>query len=383
MKKLLFMLLLCQSCIVAYGQDVNNELLKKLVEKEILTQSEADEIEKESASKKSETADNTTIAKVRKAFNTPYMQFGGYGLFLYEYSDVKSIHNTANPRVIFLTMQGQVIKNVKYFAMAEFVHPMVYEFYGEWTPSSSFNLKLGQMKTPLSIENQISLTQLEYVVNTRTISSLVGMAEDVQRLQNGTNNTGRDVGLMTYGNLVNTGTHNLIEYNIGVFQGTGLNTPETDNTKDFAVNTMFQPVKGFRIGGGAYFGNTYYSLDESVEPKSDHVHNRWAISADYKTDRFTARAEFIRANDGGIKKEGIYGTALYYVMPKKVNVFGKVDHFNKDKSVNIDVTDYTAGVNYYFYPSCRLQFNYTYSDYSAKWGSPNSNVVYAQMQFVF
>ena len=44
MKKTLFVLAISMVCILCYGQDTNSELLKKLVEKNILTQDEADEI---------------------------------------------------------------------------------------------------------------------------------------------------------------------------------------------------------------------------------------------------------------------------------------------------------------------------------------------------
>jgi hypothetical protein len=55
---------------------------------------------------------------------------------------------------------------------------------------------------------------------------------------------------MAYGNLLKTQTHDLLEYKVGLFQGTGINTTENNNSKDFAANLMLQPIKNFRIGGG-------------------------------------------------------------------------------------------------------------------------------------
>ncbi|MDL2215143.1 OprO/OprP family phosphate-selective porin, partial [Dysgonomonas sp. OttesenSCG-928-M03] len=82
-------------------------------------------------------------------------------------------------------------------------------------------------------------------------------------------------------------------------------------------------------------------------------------------------------------REGLYGMAQYYLAPKKFNVAAKVDYYNKDRKLNQEVTDYTVALNYYFFPECRLQLNYTYSDYTNKWGAKNSNNVLAQMQIVF
>lgn len=380
MKKFLFVLSLCVACTLVYAQDSNSELLKKLVEKNILTQSEADSIRGNAPAKSA--LENGTTEKIRQAFNTPYMRFGGYGLFMYRYSDVANVKHDFEPRVIFLSMRGELTKNLKYFILAEFVNPMPYEFWGEWTPAKEFNIRLGQMKTPLSLENQISLTDIEGVFNTRSISALIGMGDDVQRQQNNKNNTGRDAGVMAYGNLLKTQTHDLLEYKIGLFQGTGINTTENNNSKDFAANLMLQPIKNFRIGGGVYLGEAKYIKPGETE-KNDHVRNRWIASSDYRSERVYARAEWIRGNDGGISKEGLHGMGLYYFIPKKFNAFAKVDYLNQNRDTSKEVIDYTLGLNYYFYGACRFQVNYTYSDYSKSWGEKNSNVVLGQMQIVF
>lgn len=377
MKKLLLLLSLCALCVSSFAQDSNDDLLKKLVEKNILSQSEADSLrlpQKKSLSQ--------TTNKIREAFNTPYMRFGGYGLFMYRYCDIMPIKHNAEPRVVFVSMRGELTKSLKYFILAEFVRPRPYEFYAEWTPANEFNFRAGQMKTPLSFENQISLTDIEGVLNTRSVSALIGMGEDVQTKQNGLNNTGRDVGVMAYGNLFKTQTHDLLEYKIGLYQGTGINTTENNNSKDFAANFILQPVKGFRVGAGAYFGEARYAMT-SGEAAANHVRNRWIVSSDYRSDRIYARAEWITANDGGISKEGLHGMGMYYFIPKKLNAFAKVDYLNQNKDTNNEVIEYTAGVNYHFYGPCRLQLNYIYSDYSKSWGANNSNMVLGQLQIVF
>ncbi|MFV0417517.1 MAG: porin [Dysgonomonas sp.] len=382
MKRLLSMLLLCITCVILYAQDSNNELLKKLVEKNILTQSEADSLRTVPNVDKTEKPINNVAEKVRQAFNTPYMQFGGYGLFAYKYSDISEIKHSAQPRVVFISMRGELTKTLRYYILTEFVSPRVYEFYGEWAPSEQFNIKMGQLKSPLSLENQMSLTAIEGTQNTRSVSALIGMRDDVMWLQNGVNNTGRDIGIRASGGLFKTQTHNFVNYDIGIYQGTGLNTQENNNSKDLAVNLMFQPIKDFRIGGGAYLGEANY-IKPSETRTDNHVRNRWIVSSDYRTERVYARAEWIKGNDGGIAKEGLHGMGLYYFLPKKLNAFAKVDYLNQDKDVSSEVVDYMLGVNYYFYGSCRLQLNYVYSDYSKSWDAPNSNIVTGQLQIVF
>lgn len=384
MKKLLLTgaLFLSFACVFAQKSE-DSALLKKLVEKQVITQQEADQISKENTPTLSQKVD-----KVRSAFNTPYMKFGGYGLLMYKYSDVAKVKNDFEPRVVFLNMGGNFTNELSYFVMFELVDPLLHEFYLDWSPIQQAKFRLGQFKVPFSLENQISLTNLETVMYSRTISNLVGMGDDVMKLQNGRNNGGRDIGLQAYGSLVSMSDHNLIEYAAGIFQGSGITSREQNNTKDFAGTLMFQPIKGFKIGGGGYFGQATYSKAGDVDVNNvpiskDHVRNRWTIGSEYKCDRINARAEWIQGNDGGIQKEGVYGMFSYYMIPKKFNAAAKVDYYNNNKKKNSEVMDYTLALNYYFFPQCRFQVNYTYSDYSKAWGSKDSNTVYGQLQIVF
>lgn len=390
MKRLCLILSICLTAMIGYAQDSNDELLKKLVEKEILTQQEADEIKKESTAqaKQSESVDkiDQAAAKVRGIFNsTPYLQIGGYGLFMYNYSNVNDVKHDAQARVVYISAKGDLGNNIRYFFLTELVNPMIYEFWGEWAPMKELSFRMGQFKAPYSLENQISLTDLETVFNTRSVSSLIGMGDDVQTYQNGKNNTGRDVGLMLSGSLFTLNNHDFIQYSAGVFQGTGLNTNDKDNSKDFSASLMFQPVNGFRVGGSVYFGDATYDISGNniKENATNHTRNRWMLSADYKSDRLYARAEWLHGKDSKIDREGLYGTVKYYAVPKKVSLVGKVDYYNSNKDINSEVMDYTAGADYYFYKNCRFTVNYRYSDYSKKWDQKNSHSVIGQLQFVF
>ncbi|MFT4223563.1 porin [Dysgonomonas sp.] len=375
MKKISILIFTFISCILVYGQESNNELLKKLVEKNVLTQAEADQLKK--------VEQKSTIEKVRNAFNTPYMQFGGNGQLMYKYSDVGNIKHDFKPKNLFLSVSGKLNDSFRYGFLLEFVNPSVQEFWGEWTAAKEFNFKLGQFKVPVTLESQYVPATLETVAYSRTISNLFGYAteDDVLNKQNGKNNFGRDAGVQFSGELASMNDYSLVQYSLGMFQGMGVTTGEKNNTKDFAGTLLIQPVKGLRIGGGAYFGQATYAI--GTNPADNHVRNRWIVSTDYKSERFNARAEWVKANDGGIEKEGLYGMALYYLLPKRLNALAKVDYYNRNKDVNSEVIDYTVGLNYYFYPQCRVQLNYVHSNYSKKWGDKDMNTIYAQLQIGF
>lgn len=321
---------------------------------------------------------------VRKLFNSPYIQLGGNGQLMYRYSDVDKIHHDIKAKNLFLSLNGKLNDSFRYGFLLELVNPSVQEFWGEWTADRAFNLKVGQFKSPFTLESQFVPATLETAAYSRTIANLVGYAgeDDVLKMQNGKNNFGRDAGVMVSGELIPLKEHHLVQYSAGLFQGTGVTTGAVNNNKDFAGMLLFKPVKELRVGGGAYFGQATY-LKVGEEMPGDHVRDRWFLSADYNSKRFTARAEWVNGNDGGIRKEGVYALALYYLVPGKLNILGKVDYYDRNKDVNVDVFDYTCGINYYFYPQCRVQLNYTYSDYSEEWGAKNSNTVFAQLQVAF
>lgn len=390
MKRQLLLILLCIVSIKGFTQESNTELLKKLVEKGVLTQNEADEISNEPAVEAKPVLDKNPIEKgtdkIRHAFNTPYLRFAGYAMFTYQYKQYNRVHHDARPRLVYVSLSGNLTSNLRYFVLMEFADPRLNELNLEWTPFTALSVKGGQMKVPFSFENQISPINLETILNTRSASCLTGMIGDPLQFSEskGYNKTGRDIGIQVSGSFLKVGSHNLLQYAAGMFQGTGMGVEENNNTKDFAGTLSLQPVKDFRIGGGLYAGQAYY-IKAGNTVKGDHVRNRWAISADYKNDRFYARSEWIHGNDGGIKKEGLYGTALWYIIPQKLNIVGKVDYYNQNKDINSEVIDYTASVSYYFWEQCRFQVCYTFSDYSKKWGGLHrtENAVQAQMQIVF
>lgn len=387
MKKIiLFCILSCMAHLYAYSQDVNSKLIQRLVDKEVLTKDEADELKAEiEADQIKEASKNSLTDKVdnverfiRKGFNTPYLNFGGYGMLTYQYDDDANVKQDLRTRVALLWMQGKFGDHFGYMLMNDFADSGLLEYYAEWMPARSFNLRAGQFKVPFTLENPLSLTVIESVPNTRSVASLSGQALDV-----GVNNGGgRDMGIQASGSFLKVGQRDLVYYAVGIFQGRGINARDNNNTKDFAGTLIVEPSAGFRLAGGLYAGQSRYVFKNS-DVIEDHVRNRWALSADYSISRFNIRAEWLHGKDGGIKREGLYGLAQWYFMPKKWSTFAKVDHYYTDKDAGSKVIDYMIGTNYYFFKNSRFQLNYQFSDYSKWAGQSTTNTVYAQLQVVF
>lgn len=386
-KRIILALALCTFVFSGFSQNANDDLLKKLVEKKILTQDEAYELgatNPQQSISKTIAEIGQSAKKIREGFNSPYLKFGGYGLLMYNYNEFAETHHDLRPRCVYFSAEGKLGTNFGYFVMADFVNPSITEFYGEWTPSNAFKLRGGQFKVPFTLENQLSATVLETVLNTRSVAALAGMTGDpIQKSDSKmTNKGGRDIGIQISGSALNIGSHDLLSYAGGLFQGTGINVAENNNTQDFAGTLAVHPVKNLRIAGGAYFGQAKYAMAGQINA-ANHVRNRWAISSDYQDNHVYARAEYIKGNDGGINKQGLHGMAMAKCMNSKLNFIAKVDYFNNNTEINSEVVDYTAAVNYYFYNMCRFQINYTYSDFNKKWDQRNCSAVQAQMQIVF
>ncbi|KAA6325789.1 hypothetical protein EZS27_025033 [termite gut metagenome] len=309
------------------------------------------------------------------------IKFGGYGMLWYQYDDTKTPHDYFKPRVAFLWAEGKITDQLRFTIMGEAVSSKMYEYWAEWMPSAAFKLRAGQYKMPFTLETPISLTTLESINYSRTVQSLGAYGLDPGVGAN--NGGGRDLGVQISGALFPAEDgHNYFQYGLGVFQGAGINVVDNNKSKDFTGTLTIEPIKGFRVAGGAYFGNANYKMDGQAEA-GNHTRNRWALSSDYQSNLLNLRAEWLNGDDGGIKKEGLYGAARFYVVPQKFNVFVKADYFNRDKDQDASVIDYTIGASCHVTKTCRFQLNYQYSDYSKEWGAKDANLVIAQFQIVF
>lgn len=299
----------------------------------------------------------------------------------YQYDDTKAVHDFFKPRVAFLWAEGKITDQLRYSVMGEAVSSKMYEYFAEWTPSTAFKVRAGQYKMPFTLETPTSLTVLESANYSRTVQSLGAYGLDPGVGAN--NGGGRDLGIQVSGALFPASDgHNYFQYAVGVFQGAGINVVDNNNSKDIVGTLTIEPIKGFRVAGGAYIGEANYKADGQTEA-GDHTRNRWALSTNYQSKLLNIRAEWLNGDDGGIKKEGVYGTAQVYLVPDKFNAFVKADYFNKDKDQDASVIDYTIGANFHVNKTCRFQLNYQYSDYSVEWGSKDANQITAQFQIVF
>ncbi|GHT60959.1 porin [Bacteroidia bacterium] len=331
--------------------------------------------------------------KLKDAFTGESFQLYGYGQIIdniSQHPDLGLARTTSNNSfdiariILFATGKFGEQKQFGYMLMYDFgPNACLHELYGEWLPKNAVSVRFGQFKIPFTIENPMSPTKVETIYFSRSVGAMSGSTGDFNQFSPnglaGGAKAGRDAGLQLSGRLFPKNDFFRIEYYTGLFNGTGLNTRDNNNHKDFIGTVYYQPVKNLRIGGSVYSGKLNVPI---YSAQGNHVRDLWAAGAEYNGKKFYARSEYITANNGGLKRNGYYGSAAWKLAPNKWEVVGKYEFYDENKSIeNNEITDYTVGINYYLAFLTRIQLNYIYTDNKKEKGT--NNAVAAQLQLFF
>jgi hypothetical protein len=196
------------------------------------------------------------------------------------------------------------------------------------------------------------------------------------------NHNGRDIGIQVGGILLKNKTNSpVIEYRLGVFNGTGINVADTANeAKDLGGRLILSPLKGLSIGAG-YYSGWARPLKPDVKGKSQK-RNRIGFDAAYSTTRLSLKGEYIYGIDGITDRKGWYMQAGYFVIPLKLQVLAKYDTYDPNTTVGNNIsTLYVLGANFNFNTWSRVQVFYTFREEEGT--ALNNNYVSIQYQIGF
>ncbi len=372
MKRILFLIFTLVWINLSFAQSTD-DILKLLVEKEMITQEDANALKKE------EKKDSTTVlTKIKTAFaGSDVFKLSGYGQIVFNSTNNSVVTTNTDMRVnrIILFASGNLKPKLSYLIMYDFgPRSGLHECYGEYTPIDAISIRFGQYKVPFTLENPMSPTRWEGIYGSLSVNALAGISTDVIGAK-----AGRDMGLQLSGKLFKKNDFYRIEYYAGLFNGTGFNTPDNNNHKDFAGTLIFQPLKGLKLAGTGYSGKAPYVKPGESIPRN-HVRNRWSAGGEFSSRNWYARSEYLYGNDGGIDRNGYYFTGMWKILPERLDFFGKYDYYNPDKNESSTaIREYTGGINYYFSFLSRVQLNYIHTDTK----SQSYNTVAAQLQLFF
>lgn len=188
------------------------------------------------------------------------------------------------------------------------------------------------------------------------VEALTARSKDVIGNQNG-----RDIGIQLGGVLIKKGTASILEYRLGLFNGSGINVADTANeSKDVAARLILNPVKGLSVAASYYNGR-----GKAIKPATEfkgksQERSRFGVEASYTYTNFTIKGEYISGTDGNTDRDGWYVMTGYSLFKQKFQVLFKFDTFDTDKSKDDNIsTNYVFGGNINFNTWSRLQAFYT------------------------
>ena len=304
--------------------------------------------------------------------------------------------NSFEMRRVILMVGANITPNFFAFFMHDFKSGSMQEYYMEYRMNKAFNVRLGQSKKEFSMENPMSPTVLE---------SIGPMSQGVFWL-NGydpliSNGSGRDMGLLIYGDVLG----GRLRYAAEVLNGGQINTSDKNNQKNFVGKLEYKFLPNLRIGVSGEIGHGYsvaYSpynpdlYDNVAKQGQTYRQNRWAFSGEWKskkrgTDYYknrcaSVRGEVLGGMDGNVHSFGGYVSAAIPVY-KQLDVVAMVDNYNYNTKKNYLQTNLMAGLQVWLHTKCRLQLQYTYcalsSAHRADIGKTNCSKIDAQVQVAF
>ena len=315
------------------------------------------------------------------------IKFSGYAMLQYQGEDKEGSHsNTFNLRLARFILDGKIgdfdwraqIQGTNATGPGQPTVQLV-DLYAEWRKYPEFKVRAGQFKRAFTFENPTNPITQGWRGYADAINKLSAFGDRTGERSSG----GRDIGIQLSGDLFpNANGRRVFHYQIGVYNGEGVNQKDMDNRKDIIAGVWVMPIKGLRIGAFGWTGSRGEMVDSKLidpvtkQPMTRSVEkNRYALSAEYDKDEYTFRAEYIHSQGWGAKSPGNNVREIYYENGDKADgwyVFGIVplikgklhakaryQTYRNKKEWGSSVNQIECGLNYYFTKNLELHAEYS------------------------
>lgn len=336
------------------------------------------------------------------------IKFSGYGIMQYQAQNPnEKSENAFNLRLLRFILDGK-IGDVAWRAQLQGSsnagpgNPtvMLVDLFAEWQKYDFFRVKVGQFKRAFTFDNPTHPITQGWYSYANVINALSGLGDRSGEKASG----GRDIGVQIQGDfLKNASGRNLLHYQIGVYNGEGINQKDLDNRKDIIGGMWFMPVKGVRIGAFGWTGsraNMTYTDADGTSHSISMSKNRYALSAEYDLNEYTFRAEYIHSQGWGAKSPGNNVREIYYENGNKADgwyvfgivplikgkLYGKARYqtYRNQKNWSSSVNQVECGLNYKFTKNLEIHAEYSHvNDRNLAAGKHNYNLVDVELDFRF
>jgi phosphate-selective porin len=263
-----------------------------------------------------------------------------------------------------LSLSGEIVKNLRFKVAADLTKsPALLDAIVEFEPSKIVGLRAGQFLVPFSLESVTPTGDIDMVNRSSVVESLAP-GRDVAA-------SGRDVGAALYG------SYSIVDYALGLFNGSGLNKADTNSHKDLSGRIVFHPLKFLSLGASLYRGK------QDSSPGAPLVRrNKEGLEAALVLKAFSLKSEYIHAQDDLVSKAGWYVQAGFFALPAKLQPLVRYEFLDLDRAVSGDGTNIiSVGINWFIVGRTKLQLNYEIHRLQA--GGREKSGLLAQFQAAF
>ncbi len=342
------------------ADETSEAILRMLVKKGVVTEDDVEELKAEIArEKKTEPLPAKLAEAIQPAFaKEGQLKFKGYVQGRYEWHQLDSSKDTFRLKAAYIVPYGTIVPGwdfeVEIDAADSSGKPMRNAFI-EFTAFNPYTrIRFGQQKPGYSEEFWTSSTVIDTIERALPVTRL--SAE-------------RDIGINAFGALF----EDRVDYSIGIFNGSGINTMDNNDSKDVAGRIVFSPFKGseglsggFKAGGAFWTGKQPQTEFEGT-PVSGR-RNRYAGLLAYQYSRLKLQSEYLfqafdKAAGGRKKSDGWYLLGAYDLMDDYPNLqlVAKFEQYNPDIDASRDRSDIaTVGINYFFNKYVKVMANYRF-----------------------
>ncbi|MCR4852367.1 MAG: OprO/OprP family phosphate-selective porin [Prevotella sp.] len=306
------------------------------------------------------------------------IKFSGYGMLQYQWQDKEETQtNTFNLRLMRMILDGKIgefdwraqVQGTNAKGPAEPTVQLV-DLYTEWTKHKEFRVRVGQFKRAFTFENPTNPITQGWYAYADVINKLSGFGDRTGEKSSG----GRDIGIQVQGDLFpNASGRRLLHYQVGVYNGEGVNTKDKDNKKDIIGGVWVMPIQGVRIGAFGWTGTRGEMASTYTDPLTGGKgsvtinsarKNRYALSAEYDKGEYTFRTEYLHSQgfgsdlDMGDKADGWYVFGIVPVVKQKLHAKARYQCYRPAKEWSSSKTMYEVGFNYYFTKNLEITAEY-------------------------
>ena len=307
------------------------------------------------------------------------VELRGYAQAGYNYETTKdaTLDNTLKLYRVFLWANIKITDRWSMRFMHDFCGKP-HEFFTDFriTKGNELNVRFGQFKHNLSMENPMSPAKVELInVYSQAVTYLAGCGTDpLMGVQ-----YGRDLGLEFFGTLAK----GKLLYNAALMNGQGICVTDKNHYKDLILKLDYRPMENLRFVASGQIGKGHAIATSTFCPNisegENYKRNRATAGFEYKSKPITIRAEYLAGWDKDAESQGAYCT---FCVPlcRQIEAIGSIDYFDRNKELDFYQTNYTVGLQYWFAGKCRIQAQYTrcQSHFAV-----DSNLLQAQMQVGF